>query len=43
MHRQKVNKQASAKKFRGQVGRTKAANVCGPQSAAGPMRGGWRL
>lgn len=35
--RRNVNKGRSAAKFRGSVGRTKAANM------AGPMRGGWRL
>jgi len=38
MYRKPVNKFKSAKKFRGQVGRTKAANVRG-----NPMRGGIRL
>jgi len=33
-----VNKGQSARKFRGQAGRTKAANLRGA-----PMRGGWRL
>lgn len=33
-----VNKSASAARFRGHTGRTKAANMQ-PQ----PMRGGWRL
>lgn len=33
-----VNKSSSARGFRGDVGRTKAANV-----AKSPMRGGWRL
>lgn len=33
-----VNKAKSAKQFRAQSKRTKAANV-----QAGPMRGGWRL
>lgn len=33
-----VNKGRSARKFRGQVGRTKAPNV-----SVQPMRGGWRL
>lgn len=36
--RRKVGKRASARKFRGQVGRTKAPNV-----GATPLRGGWRL
>jgi hypothetical protein len=36
--RKPVNKQASARKFRSQSGRTKAPNV-----APNPMRGGWRL
>lgn len=38
MRRSKVNKQASARQFRSNVGRTKAVNV-----AMRPMRGGWRL
>lgn len=33
-----VNKGASARKFRGQIGRTKAPNV-----NRQTMRGGWRL
>lgn len=37
MKRYGVNKHRSVKKFRNQVGRTKAANV------KGPMRGGIRL
>lgn len=37
MKRYDVNKAKSAKKFRGQVSRTKAANF------AAPMRGGIRL
>lgn len=37
MYRKPVNKQASAKSFRRQVGKTKAANV------AAVMRGGIRL
>lgn len=37
-HRTPVNKQASARKFKSQVGRTKKINF-----AAGPMRGGIRL
>lgn len=38
MHRKPVNKYRAAKKFRGQVGRTKAVNM-----RAAPMRGGIRL
>lgn len=38
MKRFSVNKGRSARKFRGQVSRTKYANV-----KAGPMRGGIRL
>lgn len=38
MRRVPVNKSRSARQFRSNVGRTKAANV-----QAGPMRGGWRL
>ena len=38
MHRHHVNKAKSARKFRKQAGRTKAANVAPP-----PMRGGIRL
>lgn len=38
MKRYSVNKSASARKFRKQVGRTRAANVW-----SGPMRGGIRL
>lgn len=38
MHRRHVNKHKSAKSFRKQAGRTKAANVAPP-----PMRGGIRL
>lgn len=37
MRRSPVNKSRSARKFRGQVGRTKAANM------RGPMRGGFRF
>lgn len=37
MHRHRVNKHKSARKFRHQVGHTKAANM------RGPMRGGIRL
>ncbi|WNK13384.1 MAG: hypothetical protein [Microvirus sp.] len=37
MRRHSVNKGRSARKFRGQVGRTKAANM------RGPMRGGFRF
>lgn len=37
MHRQPVNKHKSAKRFKAQVGKTKAANI------SGPMRGGIRL
>lgn len=33
-----VNKGRSARRFRGQIGRTKAANM-----SRGLMRGGWRL
>lgn len=36
--RRPVSKSASASRFRGQVGRTKAPNV-----SVIPMRGGWRL
>lgn len=38
MRRSPVNKGYSAKKFRGNIGRSKAANV-----APAPQRGGWRL
>lgn len=38
MSRHHVNKHSSARKFRGQVSRTKGPNV-----SAGPMRGGWRF
>lgn len=38
MRRHPVNKHKAAKRFRHQVGHTKAANI-----AAAPMRGGWRL
>lgn len=38
MHRSHVNKRTSARKFRKQVSRTKAANL--PRTI---MRGGWRL
>lgn len=37
-YRHPVSKSAGARKFRGQVGRTKAINM-----RAGPMRGGIRL
>lgn len=37
MRRHSVNKSKSARKFRGQVGRTKSANL------RGPMRGGFRF
>lgn len=37
MKRYHVNKRKAARKFRGSVSRTKAANVISP------MRGGWRL
>lgn len=37
LRRSQVNKSGSARKFRSQAGRTKAANI------AGPMRGGIRL
>lgn len=37
MRRHPVNKSRSARKFRNQVGRTKAANM------RGPMRGGFRF
>lgn len=37
MRRHSVNKHRSARKFRGQVGRTKSANM------RGPMRGGFRF
>lgn len=40
MKRFSVNKAKSAKKFRRNVGKTKAANV---DRSGGPMRGGWRL
>lgn len=46
MKRQRVNKAKSAKQFRHNVGRTKAANINwggGSTYANGPMRGGWRL
>jgi len=36
-YRRSANKRKSAKSFRRQVGRTKAANM------SGPNRGGWRL
>lgn len=35
--RKGVSKKGSARKFKGQVGKSKALNV------AAPMRGGWRL
>lgn len=38
LSRNHVNKGSSARKFRSNVGRTKAANVAPP-----PMRGGWRM
>lgn len=38
MRRFPVNKRASARKFRRQTQRTKAANI-----APNPQRGGWRL
>lgn len=38
MRRSHVNKSRSARKFKSQVGRTKAANM-----RVGPMRGGIRL
>lgn len=38
MKRHPVNKHKSAKQFRNNISRTKAANV-----QMGPMRGGWRL
>lgn len=38
VRRARVRKSASARKFRRQVGRTKAANL-----NASPMRGGFRL
>lgn len=38
MMRRKVNKRASARRFRGQVSHTKALNLRGA-----PMRGGYRL
>lgn len=38
LSRDGVNKGRSARKFRGQIGRTKAANM-----SKGLMRGGWRL
>lgn len=37
LNRRPVSKGASARKFKGNVGRTRAANV------SAPMRGGWRL
>lgn len=37
LRRGHVSKRRSARKFRGQISRTKAPNVLGP------MRGGWRL
>lgn len=37
MYRQGVNKRRGAKRFRKQIGRTKAANM------RGPNRGGYRL
>lgn len=37
LKRKPVNKRASARKFRGQMRRTKAPNM------VMPMRGGWRL
>lgn len=44
MRRQSVNKAKSAKEFRRNVSRTKAANVMDAQSVRqGPMRGGIRL
>lgn len=36
--RRPVNKRGSARQFRGNISRTKGANV-----AVMPMRGGWRL
>lgn len=38
LKRRGVNKRSSAKKFKRNVGRTKAANM-----SMMPMRGGWRL
>lgn len=38
LQRRGVNKGRSARRFRRNIRRTKAANI-----AAGPMRGGWRL
>lgn len=38
VQRKSVNKQASARQFRGNVSRTHPKNA-----AAAPMRGGWRL
>lgn len=37
LYRSGVSKGRSAARFRGQVKRTKGANI------SGPMRGGWRL
>lgn len=43
--RQKVNKAKSAREFRKNVRKTKAANLDGSRGRVGegPMRGGWRL
>lgn len=38
MRRMRVNKRASARKFRRATSRTKAANI-----SPNPQRGGWRL
>lgn len=38
LSRAPVNKRSSARRFRSNVRRTKAANMAGA-----PMRGGWRL
>jgi hypothetical protein len=38
LSRKSVNKQRSAKRFKGNVRKTKAANM-----NLNPMRGGWRL
>jgi hypothetical protein len=43
MKRHAVNKANSAKQFRRNVSRTKAANLPATMRAEAPMRGGWRL
>lgn len=43
MKRKAVDKAKSAKQFRRNVSKTKAANVPAAQRASAPMRGGWRL